>query len=146
MARSIVHTHIALEMEQEGETSPSRICKFHNDVRDVGKIPKMLQELGYEKRPKYFGTQVTYEGSEPMLHVQFYIFTRSPLEEFLRSRRSMQPSFQDAPSMLEFLMLLSKLTWLLVRAISSSWMEQSIPIFPNELVDLSTSIGILYSI
>jgi hypothetical protein len=39
----------------------------------------MLQELGYEKQPKYFGTQVTYEGSEPVWHVQVYIFTLKPL-------------------------------------------------------------------
>jgi hypothetical protein len=35
----------------------------------------MLQELGYEKQPYYFGTQVTYEGPEPVWHVQVYIFT-----------------------------------------------------------------------
>jgi hypothetical protein len=39
----------------------------------------MLQELGYEKQPEYFGTQVTYEGSEPIWHVQVYIFTPKPL-------------------------------------------------------------------
>jgi hypothetical protein len=27
---------------------------------------KMLQKLGYKKQPEYFGTQVTYEGSEPI--------------------------------------------------------------------------------
>jgi hypothetical protein len=51
---------------------------------EAGKIPKMLwkmmQDLGYEKQPKYFGTQVTYEGSEPMWHVQIYIFTPTPLK------------------------------------------------------------------
>jgi hypothetical protein len=40
---------------------------------------KMLLELGYEKQPEYFGTQVTYEGSEPVWHVQVYIFTPKPL-------------------------------------------------------------------
>jgi hypothetical protein len=40
---------------------------------------KMLQELGYEKQPEYFGTRVTYEGSEPVWHVQVYIFTPKPL-------------------------------------------------------------------
>jgi hypothetical protein len=40
---------------------------------------KMLQELGYEKQPKYYRTQLTYEGSEPMWHVQVYIFTAKPL-------------------------------------------------------------------
>jgi hypothetical protein len=39
----------------------------------------MLQELGYEKQPKYYGTQVTYEGSESVWHVQVYIFTPKPL-------------------------------------------------------------------
>jgi hypothetical protein len=38
----------------------------------------MLQELSYEKQPKYFGTRVTYEGSEPAWHVQVYIFTPKP--------------------------------------------------------------------
>jgi hypothetical protein len=40
---------------------------------------KMLQELGYEKQPKYYGTQVTYEGSKLVWHVQVYIFTPKPL-------------------------------------------------------------------
>jgi hypothetical protein len=40
---------------------------------------KMLQELGYEKKPKYYRTQVTYEVSEPVWHVQVYIFTPKPL-------------------------------------------------------------------
>jgi hypothetical protein len=50
---------------------------------EAGKIPKMLwkmlQELGYEKQPEYFGTQETYEGSEPVWHVQVYTFTPKPL-------------------------------------------------------------------
>jgi hypothetical protein len=89
-ARAIVHTPIAPEMEQEGEASSSRIhlpyrdvCKFQHDRSNVGKIPKMLwkmlQELGYEKQPKYYGTQETYEGSEPVWHVQVYIYTPKPL-------------------------------------------------------------------
>jgi hypothetical protein len=41
----------------------------------------MLQELGYEKQPKYFGTQVTYESPDPVWHVQVYIFTPKPLRE-----------------------------------------------------------------
>jgi hypothetical protein len=41
----------------------------------------MLQESGYEKQPEFFGTQVTYEGSEPIWHVQIYIFTPKPLRE-----------------------------------------------------------------
>jgi hypothetical protein len=40
---------------------------------------KMLQELGYKKQSKYYRTQVTYEGSEPIWHVQVYIFTPKPL-------------------------------------------------------------------
>jgi hypothetical protein len=54
-------------MEQEGEASSSWIClpyqdvcKFYPDGSDAGKIPEMLwtmlQELGYEKQPKYYGT------------------------------------------------------------------------------------------
>jgi hypothetical protein len=93
--RVIVHTPIALEMEQEGEASSSWIrppyqdvCKFHHDGSNAGKIPKMLwkmlQELGYEKQLKYYGTQVTYEGPESVWHVQDYIFTPSPFEEFLK--------------------------------------------------------------
>jgi hypothetical protein len=84
-----VHAMENIAMESEGESRPSRIhlsyqdvCKFHNDRLEAGKIPKilwkMLQELGYEKQPKYFGTQITYEGSEPVWHVQVYIFTPKP--------------------------------------------------------------------
>jgi hypothetical protein len=40
---------------------------------------KILQELGYEKQSRYYGTQVTYEGSEFVWHVQVYIFTPKPL-------------------------------------------------------------------
>jgi hypothetical protein len=81
---------------------------------------KMLQELGYKKQPKYYRTQVMYQGSEPMCHVQVYIFTPSLLEEFLRSRRSMQQSSQDIPSMPESMVLPAKPTWSLVRAITNS--------------------------
>jgi hypothetical protein len=67
-----VHTPIALEMKQ-GDASSSRIHlpyqdvhKFQHDESNAGKIPKMLwkmlQELGYEKKPKYYRTQATYEG------------------------------------------------------------------------------------
>jgi hypothetical protein len=79
-----------IAMESEGESRPSRIHlpywdvrKFHNDGLEAGKFPKMLwkmlQELGYEKQPEYFGTQVTYEGSEPIWHVHVYIFSPKPL-------------------------------------------------------------------
>jgi hypothetical protein len=79
-AHAIVHTPIVPEMEQ-GEESSSRIGlpywdvhKFQCDRSNIDKIPKMLykmlQQLGYEKQPKYYRTQVTYEGSEPMWHVQ----------------------------------------------------------------------------
>jgi hypothetical protein len=84
-----VHVMENIAMESEGESRPSRIHlpyrdvhKFHNDGLDVGKIPKMLwkmlHELGYEKQPEYFGTRITYEGSEPVWHVQVYIFTPKP--------------------------------------------------------------------
>jgi hypothetical protein len=71
---------------------------------------KMLQELGYEKQPKYYGTQVTYEGFKSVWHVQVYIFTPRPFEEFLKLRRSMQPLLQDATSTLKFVMPPVKLT------------------------------------
>jgi hypothetical protein len=48
-AHVIVHTPIALEMEQEGEASSSRIYlpyrdvhKFQHDGSNAGKIPMML--------------------------------------------------------------------------------------------------------
>jgi hypothetical protein len=85
------HAIANIVIESEGESRPSRIRlpywdvrKFHRDGLEAGKIPKMLwkmmQDLGYEKQPEYFGTQVTYEGSEPMWHVQVYIFTPKPLK------------------------------------------------------------------
>jgi hypothetical protein len=83
----------------------------------------MLQELRYEKQTKYYRTHVMYEGSEPVWHVQVYIFTPSLYEEFLRLRRSMQPSPQDTISILKFVMSLVKLTWSLVHVITNSWME-----------------------
>jgi hypothetical protein len=121
-------------MEQEGEASSLRIQLLYRDVRkfqhdrsNAGKIPKMfwkmLQELGYKKQSKYYGTQVMYEGSDSKWHVQVYIFTPSPFKEFLKSRRSMLPLPQDTTSMLEFMMPLIKLTWSLVRVIANSWME-----------------------
>jgi hypothetical protein len=70
----------------------------------------------------------------------------SPSKEFFMSRRSMQPSPQGIPSMLEFYMLPVQLTWSLVRVITNSWMEWSMLTFPNELVDLPTSMWSLYSI
>jgi hypothetical protein len=39
----------------------------------------MLQELRYEKQLRYYGTQVTYKGSEPVWHVQVYIITPNTL-------------------------------------------------------------------
>jgi hypothetical protein len=85
-----VHSIANIIVESEGESMLSRIhlpywdvCKFYNGGLEAGKIPKMLwkmlEELGYEKQPEYFGTQVTYEGSEPVWHVQVYIFTPKPL-------------------------------------------------------------------
>jgi hypothetical protein len=83
-----VHTPIAPEMKHGG-ASPSRtrlpykdVRKFQHDGSNAGKISKtlwkILQELGYEKQPRYYGTQATYEGSEPVWHVQVYIFTHKP--------------------------------------------------------------------
>jgi hypothetical protein len=84
-----VHAMENVAMESEGESRPSRIHlpyrdvhKFHSDGLEAGKIPKMLwkmlQEVGYEKQPEYFGTRITYEGSEPIWHIQVYIFTPKP--------------------------------------------------------------------
>jgi hypothetical protein len=39
----------------------------------------MLQELRYKKQPKYYRIQLMYEGTEPVWHVQVYIFTPKPL-------------------------------------------------------------------
>jgi hypothetical protein len=50
---------------------------------------KLLQELGYEKQPKYYGTQVTYEDSKSMWHVQVYILTPKPLRGVFEVERSM---------------------------------------------------------
>jgi hypothetical protein len=88
-AKAIVHTPIALEMEH-GEASSWRtrlpyrdVRKFQHNGSNAGKIPKMLrkmlQELRYEKQLRYYGTQVTYEGSELVWHVKVYIFTPKPL-------------------------------------------------------------------
>jgi hypothetical protein len=71
------HVMENIVIESEGESRPSRIHlpyrdvrKFCNDGLEAGKFPKMLwkmlQKLGYKKQPEYFGTQVTYEGSEPI--------------------------------------------------------------------------------
>jgi hypothetical protein len=84
---------------------------------------KILQELGYVKQPKYYKTQLTYEGSEFVWHVQVYIFTPSLSKEFLKLRRPIQPSPQGVPSMLEFVMLPIKLTWSHVHVIANSWMD-----------------------
>jgi hypothetical protein len=111
-----VHAMENIATESEGESRPSRIClpyrdvhKFHNDGLEAGKIPKMLwkmlQELGYEKQPEYFGTRITYEGSEPVWHVQVYIFTPKPfkgvyevekIHAAIASRRSFPVGICDA--------------------------------------------------
>jgi hypothetical protein len=111
-----VHAMENITMESEGESRTSRIRipyrdirKFHNDGLEAGKIPKMLwkmlQELGYEKQPKYIGTRITYEGSEPVWHVQAYIFTPKPfrgvyeverIHAAIASRRSFPARICDA--------------------------------------------------
>jgi hypothetical protein len=84
------HAIANITMESEGESRPSRIRLPYRDVRksrndglEARNFPKMLwkmlQELGYEKQPEYFGSQVTYEGSKPIWHVQVYIFSPKPL-------------------------------------------------------------------
>jgi hypothetical protein len=105
---------------------------------------KMLQELGYEKHPKYFGTQVTYEGSESSAKSKSTSLLPSPSEEFMRWKRSMQPLHQDVLSMLEFVMLHVKHTRSPVHTISSSWMEKSMLISLNAQAELPTSMLNLY--
>jgi hypothetical protein len=111
-----VHAMENIAMESEGESRPSRIHlpyrdvrKFHNDGLEARKIPKMLwkmlQELGYEKQPEYFGTRITYEGSEPVWHVLVCIFTPKPfrgvyevekIHATIASRRSFPTGICDA--------------------------------------------------
>jgi hypothetical protein len=66
---------------------------------------KMLKELGYEKQPEYFGTEVTYEGSKSVWHVQVYIFSPKPLRGVyevekihaaIASRHSFHAGIRDA--------------------------------------------------
>jgi hypothetical protein len=110
------HAMVNIAMESEGESRSLRIRlsywdvhKFRNDGLEAGKFPKMLwkilQELGYEKQPEYFGTQVTYEGSEPVWHVQVYIFNPKPqrgvyevekIHVAIASRRSFHARICDA--------------------------------------------------
>jgi hypothetical protein len=110
------HAIANIAMESEGESKPSRIRlpyrdvrKFRNDGLEAWKFPKMLwkmlSELGYKKQPEYFGTQVTYEGSEPVWHVQVYIFSPKPLRGVYEvekihaataSRRSFHTGIRDA--------------------------------------------------
>jgi hypothetical protein len=145
-----VHGISNIAMESEEESMPSKIClsywdvhKFQNDGLEAGKIPKMLwkmlQELGFEKQPEYFGIHVTYEDSEPVWHVQVYIFTSKPLRGILRWKRSMQPLHQDVLLMLGFVILHVKHIWSPVCVITSYWMEWSMLIFLNGQVDLRTS-------
>jgi hypothetical protein len=113
---TVAHAIANITVELEGESRPSRIClpyqdvrKFCNDGLEARKLPKMLweilQELDYEKQLEYFGTQVTYEGSEPVWHVQVYIFTPKPLRGVyevkkihvaIASRRSFNAGICDA--------------------------------------------------
>jgi hypothetical protein len=110
------HAIANIAMESEGESRPSRLCppyrdvrKFCNDGLEARKFPKMLwkmlQELGHEKQPEYFGTQVTYEGFESIWHVQVYIITPKPLRGVyevekihadIASRRSFHAGICDA--------------------------------------------------
>jgi hypothetical protein len=116
---------------EQGEASSSRICLLYRDDRkfqhggsNATKIPKilwkMLQELGYEKQPKYYGTQVTYEGSEPVWHIQVYIFTPKPLQGVfevekihaaIALRHNLYTGIRDVPV---------KLIWSLIRVIANS--------------------------
>jgi hypothetical protein len=149
------HVIANIATESKGESRLSRIHlldrdvrKFHNDGLEAGKFPnmlcKMLQELGYEKQPEYFGTQVTYVGSEPVWPIQVYIFSPRPLRGVYEVEKSMQPLHQDVLSTLGFMMLHVKHTWSSVLAIVSSWMEQSMLISLSEQAGLLTSLSSLY--
>jgi hypothetical protein len=115
---------------------------------EIEKIPKMLwkmlQELGYENQPKYFGTQVTYECSEPIWHVQVYIFTPEPLRgvydvekiyAVIASRRSFHAGICDGARQ-AYMVVCSHHV--------SSWMERSMLISLSEQVGLLTSMSSLY--
>jgi hypothetical protein len=66
---------------------------------------KMLQELGYEKQPKYYGTQVTYEGFKSVWHVQVYlhpkalrgVFEVETIHAAIAPRRNFYAEIRDAP-------------------------------------------------
>jgi hypothetical protein len=110
------HAMVNIVMELEGESRPSRIRLPYQDVHKfcidglkAGKFPKMLwkmlQELGYEKQPEYFGTQVIYEGSKIVWHIQVYIFSPKPLKGVyeeekihaaIASRHSFHAGIRDA--------------------------------------------------
>jgi hypothetical protein len=86
---AVMHAIVNIAVESEGESRPSKIHlpyqdvrKFHNDGLEAGKFPKMLwkmlQELGYEMQPEYFGTQVTYEGSKPSAHPSLHLHSQAP--------------------------------------------------------------------
>jgi hypothetical protein len=100
------HAIASITVESEGESRPWRIRlpyqdvhKFRNDGLEAGKIPKMpwkmLQELGYEKQPEYFGTRVTYEGSETVWHVQVYKYRKANLYTYLTCQISWQTIITD---------------------------------------------------
>jgi hypothetical protein len=93
---------------------------------------------------EYFGTQVTYEGSEPVWHIQVYISTPKPLRGVYEVEKSMQPLHQDVLSTLGFVMLHIKHTWSPILAIVSFWMERSMLISLSEQVGLLTSMSSLY--
>jgi hypothetical protein len=103
----------------------------------------MLQELGYEKQPEYFGTQVTYEGFEPVWHVQVYIFSPKPLRGVyelekihaaIASRRSFHAGICDAAH--QAYMVIHSHHHQLLDGIESAH-------FPQQ-VGLLTSMSILY--
>jgi hypothetical protein len=94
------HAIANIAMELEGKARPSRIHFTYRDVRkfridrlEAGKFPKMLwrmlQELGYGKQLEYFGTEGTYEGSEPICTSKSTSSLPRPSEEFMRWKRSM---------------------------------------------------------
>ncbi|KAK2630884.1 hypothetical protein QOZ80_UnG0720310 [Eleusine coracana subsp. coracana] len=89
---------------------PYRDTRLFKDAgNNTGRLPHMLweilQRLGYKKPPEYCGTQVTYEGSEPVWKVQVHNFAPRPLRgtfevgrihEAIAPRKTFSAEIRDA--------------------------------------------------
>jgi hypothetical protein len=106
----------------------------------------MLQELGYDKQPKYYETQVTYEGSKPVWHVQVYIFTPKPLRGVFEVEKIHAAKAPRHTFYVGSLMLPTKPAWSLIHATANSWTERNVLTLANDLVDLPTTMWSVYLI